>query len=98
MLHVQQELWHYQLRGREQEVLKKTDKIEQLLAGAYRDPESGEAISVATKSLVIAPSLEGMEADLVAGLSFGPTLAVVSDQTTHEVLGAQVESSLAGRH
>jgi glycerol-1-phosphate dehydrogenase [NAD(P)+] len=79
-------------------VLKKTDKIEQLLAGAYRDPENGEPIDVATKSLVIAPSLEGMEADLVAGLSFGPTLAVVSDQTTHEVLGARVERALGGRH
>ncbi len=84
--------------GDGQAVLKKTDKIEQLLAGAYRDPESGEAIEVATKSLVIAQSLEGMEADLVAGLGFGPTLAVVSDETTHEVLGARVERALSGRH
>ncbi len=79
-------------------MLKKTDKIEQLLAGAYRDPESGEAIKVATKSLVIAQSLEGTEGELVAGLGFGPTLAVVSDETTHEVLGARVERALGGRH
>ena len=49
MLHVQQELWHYQLRGTGQAVLKKTDKIEQLLAGTYRDPENGEPIDVATR-------------------------------------------------
>jgi glycerol-1-phosphate dehydrogenase [NAD(P)+] len=79
-------------------VLKKTDRIEQLLSGAYRDPDSGEAVSVATKSLVIAASLEGMEADLIAGLGFGPTLAVIGDETTHEVLGKRVERALAGRH
>jgi glycerol-1-phosphate dehydrogenase [NAD(P)+] len=78
-------------------VLKKTDKIEQLLSGAYRDPDSGEAVSVATKSLVIAASLAGMEADLVGGLGFGPILAVVSDETTHEVLGKRVERALSGR-
>ena len=38
-----------------------TGKIGQLLAGTYRDPDSGNPIGVTTKSLVIAASLDGME-------------------------------------
>ena len=73
-------------------------KIELLLAGTYPDPDTGTAVGVATKSLVIVPSLAGMEQNLVAGLGFGRRLAVISDATTHAVLGAQVERALAGRH
>ncbi len=73
-------------------------KIEQLLAGTYPDPDTGLTVGVATKSLIIAPSLAGMEGDLIAGLDFGRRIAVISDTTTHDVLGAQVERALAGRH
>ncbi len=72
--------------------------IEQLLRGAYRDPDSGRPVGVATKSLLIAPTLAGLEGDLVKGLGFGKTVAVVSDATTHEVLGARVERAIAGGH
>ena len=73
-------------------------KIDQLLAGTYRDPDSGEHVGVTTRSLVIAPSLAGSEAELVDGLGFGRSIAVVSDRTTHAVLGGRVERALAGRY
>jgi glycerol-1-phosphate dehydrogenase [NAD(P)+] len=82
----------------EQSVTNGAAKIEQLLAGNYRDPDTGAAVGVTTRSLVIARSLIGAEADLVAGLGFGRRVAVVSDETTHEVLADRVERALAGRH
>jgi glycerol-1-phosphate dehydrogenase [NAD(P)+] len=45
--------------------------------------------------VVIADSLAGREADLVAGLDLCGRLAVVSDATTHRVLGQRVEQALA---
>ena len=75
-----------------------TGKIGQLLAGTYRDPDSGNAIGVTTKSLVIAPSLDDVDGDLVAGLGFGKTIAVVSDETTHGILARRVEKALEGKH
>jgi glycerol-1-phosphate dehydrogenase [NAD(P)+] len=73
-------------------------KIEALLEGSYVDPDTGKTVGVATKSLVTRPSLAGMEGDLVAGLGFGRRVAVVSDPTTHAVLGGRVEAAIAGRH
>ena len=73
-------------------------KIEALLRGTYRDSETGEPVAVATRSLAIERSLAGMEADLVRGLGFGRRVAVVSDRTTHAVLGERVERAIAGSH
>lgn len=74
-----------------------TEKISALLAGTYRDPETGETVTVGTRSLVIAPSLAGQEAQLIHDLDFGPRIAVVSDRTTHEVLGSRIEHALGGK-
>src|SRR5688572_28694193 len=74
------------------------DKIGRLLAGTYRDPDSGAPIGVETRSLVIGDSLAGREDELIAALGFGKRLAVVSDHTTHAVLGERVERALSGRH
>ena len=69
--------------------------IDRLLAGNLPDPDGGPPLSVPTRSVVIADSLAGAEDGLVADLGFGGTLAVVSDETTREVLGARVERALA---
>ncbi len=74
------------------------DAIDRLLRAAYPDPDTGKPVGVATRSLIIAPSIAGMEDELVAALGFGRRLAVVSDANTHGVLGARVEAALAGRH
>ena len=71
------------------------DKIGQLLAGSYIDPDSKKPVRVETKSLIILPTLKGAEYQAVKDLGFGRRLAVVSDVTTHEVLGQRVEGSLA---
>jgi glycerol-1-phosphate dehydrogenase [NAD(P)+] len=73
-------------------------KIAALLKGTYVDPDTGKAVGVATKSLVTRPTLAGAEGELVSGLGFGRRVAVVSDPTTHAVLGARVEKAIAGSH
>jgi len=70
------------------------DLIDRLIAGTYPDPDGGPALSVATKAVTIARSLKGDEAALVRPLSLGRRLAVVSDQTTHAILGQRVERAL----
>jgi len=74
------------------------DKIDLLISGRYLDPETGRPALVATKSVAIRSSLEGTERSLVDDLGFGRKLAVVSDETTHNVLGARVETALRGRY
>ena len=68
-----------------------------MLDGTYVDRETGQATAVATRSVVIADTLAGLEAELIADLGFGRKLAVVSDPSTHAVLGQRVETALAGR-
>jgi len=73
------------------------DPLEALLAGRYRDPQTGELVGVTTQALALEPSLAGSEADLVAGLGFGRRLAIVSDPNTTAALGARVTRALSGR-
>jgi glycerol-1-phosphate dehydrogenase [NAD(P)+] len=69
--------------------------IRALLEGTFPDPDGPGSLSVPTRSVVIAESLAGHEADLVAPLGLGRRLAVVSDPATHAALGARVERALA---
>jgi glycerol-1-phosphate dehydrogenase [NAD(P)+] len=69
--------------------------LENLLAGRILDPDTKAVLTVPVKSVVIAPSLAGMEADLVDKLDLPDPFAVISDANTYEVLGARVEKALA---
>ena len=71
------------------------DALATLLRGGWRDPEGGAPITVPALSVAIERSLAGREADLVAPLRLGRRIAVVSDDTTHQVLGRRVESALS---
>jgi glycerol-1-phosphate dehydrogenase [NAD(P)+] len=71
------------------------DMITKLVEGSLPDPDGGDTLRVATRSVVIAPSFRGSEADIVAPLELGRHLAVVSDSTTHALLGERVERALA---
>ena len=73
-----------------------TDIIAQLLAGTFADPDGAGAVKVETRSLVIAPSLDGSEKDLLQSLGFDRRIAVVSDDTTHAILGERIECAAAG--
>lgn len=70
------------------------DLIDRLIAGTYPDPDGGPPLRVDTRAVAIAKTLAGTEADLVRPLGLGRHLAVVSDPTTHAVLGARVERAL----
>jgi glycerol-1-phosphate dehydrogenase [NAD(P)+] len=71
--------------------------LTRLLAGTLPDPDGNGMLTIATKKVVIAPSLTGNEAECVDGLPLGRSFAVVSDAMTHEIMGARVERALAGR-
>jgi len=73
------------------------DPVARLLAGQYPDPETGELLGAAARSVVIADSLDGREADLVAALDLGHHLAVVADEDTYAALGRRVSGALASR-
>ncbi len=73
------------------------DVLDSLLNGDLADPDGGPALSVPTRAVEIAETLDGREAELVERLELGGRLAVVSDADTHEVLGARVARALAGR-
>ena len=71
------------------------DNLRRLLDGAYRDPDTGEFLHVPMKMLVIEPTLEGSEGDLVKALDLPKPFAVLSDDNTHAALGYRVEAALA---
>ncbi|MCK5362022.1 MAG: iron-containing alcohol dehydrogenase, partial [Gammaproteobacteria bacterium] len=70
------------------------DVLERLLDGDLPDPDGGPPLSISTRRVVIADSLDGGEAELVAGLALGEHLAVVSDENTRAVLGERVLGAL----
>ncbi len=74
----------------------KQSLIDRLVAGTCPDPDGGAPLTVATRAVAVARSLDGMEADLVRPLGLGRTLAVVSDPQTDAVLGARVTRALQG--
>jgi glycerol-1-phosphate dehydrogenase [NAD(P)+] len=71
------------------------DILDKLLAGDFRDPDTGERLHVPVKSLVIQPSLAGSEAELVKALDLPKPYAVLSDDNTHLALGRRIETALA---
>jgi glycerol-1-phosphate dehydrogenase [NAD(P)+] len=71
--------------------------LDRLLAGKFQDPDGGAPLKVDTKSVVIARSLAGREGDVVRELGLGRTLALVSDEATHAVLGDRVERALTSK-
>jgi glycerol-1-phosphate dehydrogenase [NAD(P)+] len=64
------------------------------LEGRYPDPDGGQPLGVATRAVVIAPGIAGEAPDLVRPLALGHRLAIVSDRTTHGILGARVARAL----
>lgn len=72
-----------------------TALIDAVCAGEWVSPLTGERAPAAPyESIVIAETLDGAEADLVAPLALGDRLAVVADADTWEALGARVARAL----
>ena len=68
--------------------------IDDIVAGIWVNPETGEPVGVPYRSVVIAETLDGREADLVAPLDLGPRLAVVADEATYAAMGERVARAL----
>jgi glycerol-1-phosphate dehydrogenase [NAD(P)+] len=68
--------------------------IGELVAGRWQDPNSGQRRTVPVESIVIADSLEGSEAELVARAHPGRSITIVSDERTREVLGKRILQAL----
>jgi glycerol-1-phosphate dehydrogenase [NAD(P)+] len=73
------------------------DALLELLAGRWIDPETGSPVAIPVRAIAIERSLAGIEADVVSAIATGTRFAVVSDPTTHRVLGARVARALASR-
>ena len=63
--------------------------IGELVAGQWHDPHTGAKQTIPVKSIVIADSLEGAEADLVHRVHPGKSLCIVSDHWTRAALGGR---------
>src|SRR5262245_2483881 len=71
-----------------------TSLIDDMVAGRWINPETGQPGRVPYEAVVIEERLDGTETELVGRLGFRGRLAVVSDQNTHDVMGARVAAAL----
>jgi glycerol-1-phosphate dehydrogenase [NAD(P)+] len=68
--------------------------IRDVVAGKWRDPETGKTLTVPFETIMLAETLEGGEADVLAPLKLGRRLAVVSDTNTVEAMGRRTAKEL----
>jgi glycerol-1-phosphate dehydrogenase [NAD(P)+] len=71
-----------------------TGLIDDMVAGRWTNPETGQLATVPYESIVIRDTLEGGEADLVAALGLGTRFTVVADQATWDAMGGRVAHAL----
>ena len=64
--------------------------IGDVVAGTWADPETGKTATVPFYTIMLADTLDGGEADVLAPLKLGRRLAVVSDSNTVEAMGRRV--------
>lgn len=68
--------------------------IRDVVAGDWKDPETGQAAKVPFETILLHEDLDGGEADVLAPLKLGRRLAVVSDVNTHEAMARRAIKSL----
>lgn len=68
--------------------------IRDVVAGNWRDPETGQAAKVPFETIQLIEDLDGGEADVLAPLKLGKRLAVVSDVNTHEAMARRATKAL----
>ena len=68
--------------------------IRDVIAGEWRDPETGKAAIMPFETIRLEEDLEGGAADMVAPLKLGRRIAVVSDHNTHQAMGRRVAKEL----
>jgi glycerol-1-phosphate dehydrogenase [NAD(P)+] len=75
-----------------------TDPIAALLAGSYRDPDTGSLLACDARAVAIEDTLDGREVELVASLGLGERLGLIADVDTYAALGERVARALAARY
>ena len=75
-----------------------TALIDDMVAGHWINPETGKPGRVPYKSVVIAETLDGREAELVTSVGIKGRVGVVCDQRTREVMGSRVAKALLAAH
>ncbi|WP_282610013.1 iron-containing alcohol dehydrogenase [Pelagibius sp. Alg239-R121] len=68
--------------------------LDELVAGNWVNPKTGEQHSIPPEAMVIAASLDGAEADLISARHHGKSMVVVCDAFTREALGKRVYEAL----
>jgi glycerol-1-phosphate dehydrogenase [NAD(P)+] len=68
--------------------------IRDVVAGKWTDAETGKTLTVPFETILLAETLEGGEADVLAPLKLGRRLAVVSDTNTVEAMGRRAAKEL----
>ena len=68
--------------------------IRDVIAGEWRDPETGKAAQLPFKTIRIEEDLEGGAADMVAPLKLGRRIALVADHNTFDAMGSRVAKEL----
>ena len=72
-----------------------TALIDEIVDGSWFNPELNALAKVDIDTIVFETSLDGGEADLVAPLGLGTSVAVVADTATHDALGGRVARNLS---
>jgi len=70
--------------------------LDELVAGTWTDPTTGRRPSIPIEDIVVAESLRGREAGLIARRHPGKRITVVCDRFTRRALGARVFDALRG--
>jgi glycerol-1-phosphate dehydrogenase [NAD(P)+] len=75
-----------------------TALIDDMVAGRWLNPETGQPGRVPYKSVVIADTLDGREIELVTSVGLKGRIGVVCDQNTLDVMGRRVARALQAAH
>jgi glycerol-1-phosphate dehydrogenase [NAD(P)+] len=70
------------------------ERIDDVIAGRWKDPETGQPAKVPFQTILIEEHLEGREAELVRSMQLGDRVAVVADHNTWEVMGQRIKVAL----
>ncbi|UCF92308.1 MAG: iron-containing alcohol dehydrogenase [Desulfobacterales bacterium] len=68
--------------------------INELVAGRWKHPQTGKAVAIDIRSIVIKETIEGLEGQLIYPLHRKEKLGVIADKYTYEALGRRVASAL----
>jgi glycerol-1-phosphate dehydrogenase [NAD(P)+] len=67
--------------------------INELVAGSWKHPRTGQKATINIRSIVIKDTIDGMEGQLIYPLHKNEKLGIVSDTFTHEALGRRVAAA-----